>query len=508
MAKDKPRDQFRAELISFMQEKGFVWGPSPEIYGGMAGFYTYAPLGKLLKNKIEKVIRNVFVRNDFWEVECPTVVQKEVWEASGHLGGFSDPVIQCSKCSGTFRADNLLEENFPDIQIPVKDDDILKLVKEKKLTCPSCKGAFTNEIKRHNLMMKTTIGLNTEAYNRPETATTTYLPFIRYVDFFRKKLPFGVFQIGKAYRNEISPRQYMLRMREFTQAEGQLVIFKDDKNTFEKFDLIKGNKLPLWNAKTQEDGKTIIEHLSVEQAFKKKYFKNKAYASSVYLAYHLFTKMGIPEDKMRLRQHMSDEKAFYADDAWDIEINLSSFGWTEVCGVHDRTNYDLNQHAKATGKTLAAHNEATGKKEVPHIIEIAFGVDRPLFALLDAFYTKLDKEDGKSTFKVPYHMSPIDVAVFPLVKKGGLAEKAKEVHEELSKQFIAVLDIAGSIGKRYSRVAERGVPYAITIDFDSLEQNDCTIRDRDTEEQKRIKLDTLSSTLEKILSGNIKFSEL
>jgi glycyl-tRNA synthetase len=317
-----------------------------------------------------------------------------------------------------------------------------------------------------------------------------------------------VFQIGKAYRNEISPRQYMLRMREFTQAEGQLVIFKDDKDVFENYELVKDNKLPLWIAKTQEEGKVIIETMTLEQAFKKKHFKNKAYAASVYLAYHLFSEMGIPSEKMRLRQHMSDEKAFYADDAWDIEINLTSFGWTEVCGVHDRTDYDLNQHAKASGKTLAAHNEATGKKEVPHIIEIAFGVDRPLFALLDAFYTKLDKEQGKSTFKVPYHMAPIDVAIFPLIKKGGLSEKAREVYDVVSKQFIALYDVSGSIGKRYSRVAEQGVPYAITIDFDSLEHNDCTIRDRDTEAQKRIKLDTLLNTLQGLLSGTLTFSEL
>ena len=502
---EKSREQKRQELISFMQEKGFVWGPSPEIYGGMAGFYTFAPLGKSLKNKVERVIRSVFIRNGFWEVECPTVMQKEVWEASGHLGGFSDPVIT-TKSGASFRADNILEENFPDIEIPKKDDELLKLIIEKGIKAPNGE-EFIPEIKRHSLMMKTTIGLDTEAYNRPETATTTYLPFIRYVDFFRKKLPFGVFQIGKAYRNEISPRQYMLRMREFTQAEAQLFIFKDDKKNYEEFNPVSKNKLPFWSAKNQEAGKTDIETLSLADCVKKKYVKSEAYAYALYLSYKLYLDMGIPSERIRLRQHMSDEKAFYADDAWDIEINMNTFGWVEVCGVHDRTDYDLKQHSKASGKDLSALT-LDNKKEIPHVIEIAFGVDRPLFALLDIFYEKREKGDGKNIFKIPYHMAPVDVAVFPLVKKGGLSEKAKEVFETLSNDFLAIYDISGSIGRRYQRVAEQGVPFAVTIDFDSLENNDCTLRDRNTEEQIRLSLDELSATLKSLLSGKLNFSEL
>ncbi|MFP4112444.1 MAG: glycine--tRNA ligase [Candidatus Woesearchaeota archaeon] len=502
----KARDDFRKELISFMQEKGYVWGPSPEIYGGMAGFYTYAPLGKLLKNKVEKVIRTVFGKNLFWEVECPTVMQKEVWEASGHLGGFSDPVIECDKCKATFRADNLLEEKFPDIQIPTKDEDILKLINEKQIKCPSCKGSFKQEIKRHNLMMKTTIGLDTEAYNRPETATTTYLPFLRYVDFFRKKLPFGVFQIGKAYRNEISPRQYMLRMREFTQAEAQLFIFKADKDTFDRYDSFKDQKMPFWSYQAQKK-KDSIKEISLDDAVKKNFLKNKAYAYSLNLAYNLFLEMGIEKERIRLRQHFPDEKAFYADDAWDVEINLKSFGWTEVCGVHDRTDYDLKQHAKFSKKELTALNPEN-KKEVPNVIEIAFGVDRPLFALLDIFYEKKSKEEGKTVFAVPYHMAPVDLAIYPLLKKNGLPEKAKLIFDDLSKEYNAVFDISGSIGRRYQRAAEQGIPYAITIDFDSLEKEDCTIRDRDSEEQVRVKISNLHDTLKDLFSGKKKFSYL
>ena len=504
MSEDKTREQKRQELISFMQEKGFVWGPSPEIYGGMAGFYTYAPLGKLLKNKVEKVIRNVFRHNDFWEVECPTVMQREVWEASGHLGGFSDPVIM-TKSGASYRVDNLLEEKFPEEQVPKDDKGMLDMIQKKGLKAPNG-DEFIMEIKRHNLMMKTTIGMSTEAYNRPETATTTYLPFIRYVDHFRKKLPFGVFQIGKAYRNEISPRQYMLRLREFTQAEAQLFIFKEDKDKFERFDTVSDSKMPFWTAKAQEEGKKV-ENMTLQEAYEKKHVKNKAYAFCLNMAYNLFVSMGIPEERIRLRQHISDEKAFYADDAWDIEIDMNTFGWTEVCGVHDRTDYDLTKHSEHSGKDLSALTDES-KKERPHILEIAFGVDRPLFALMDIFYTKREKEEGKSTFSIPYKMAPIDVAVFPLVKKGGLKEKAHEIHEELSDEMLCVFDASGSIGRRYQRVAEQGVPYAVTIDFDSLENEDCTVRDRDTEEQKRIKLSDLKAELKALLAGKKSFSDL
>ena len=501
----KIREQKRQELIAFMQEKGFVWGPSPEIYGGMAGFYTYAPLGKSLKNKVEKVIREVFIKSDFWEVECPTVMQKEVWEASGHLGGFSDPVI-ITKSGSSFRADNLLEENFPGIDIPKTDDELLKLILEKGIKAPNG-DEFIPEIKRHNLMMRTTIGLDTEAYNRPETATTTYLPFTRYVDFFRKKLPFGVFQIGKAYRNEISPRQYMLRMREFTQAEAQLFIFKSEKEQFEIFDSVSSDVLPCWSAQSQENNSKEIEKISLSSCLEKGYLKNKAYAYSLNLAYKLFLNMGIPSDRIRLRQHMDDEKAFYADDAWDIEIDMNTFGWTEVCGVHDRTDYDLKQHSNASGKELNALTPEN-TKEIPHIIEIAFGVDRPLFALLDIFYEKKEKSDGKNIFKIPYHIAPVDFAVFPLVKKGGLSEKARDVYDMLSRDFRGIYDVAGSIGRRYQRVAEQGVPFSITIDFDSLDNDDCTVRDRDSEEQRRVKISELRDVLRDLLSGNKSIDDL
>jgi len=508
---NKSSSKYYDELISFMQQKGFIWGPEPEIYGGLAGFYTYAPLGKLLKNNVENQIRRLYQKNGFWEVECPTVMQKEVWEASGHLGGFTDPVITCSKCNGNFRVDNLLKEISPDENWDHKTDtEYLDFIKSHDIKCPSCKSHFNMEIKRHTLMMKTTIGLDVEAYNRPETATTTYLPFLRYNEFFRKKLPYAVFQIGKAYRNEISPRQHVIRCREFTQAEAQIFLFKHQKATFEKYDEVMHEKLPLWTWQMQEThGEPKL--MTVHEALENENFKNKAYAWAVYMAYSLFRKLGIPSDKLRLRQHYPDEKAFYAEDAWDIECKLNCFGWTEMCGVHDRTDYDLTTHAKHSGKKLELFNEessAENKNEVPNIIEIAFGTDRPTFALLDLFYKKTDEKEGKTKFLVPWHMSPVNVAVFPLVKKDGLPDIAKKIFDDLQKEFSARYDISGSVGKRYLREDESGTPFCITVDYDSKEKHDVTIRNRDTEEQKRIPITHVKRVIEELIYGEKGWDEI
>lgn len=494
---------FLKELVPFMQSKGFVWGPSPEIYGGVAGFYEYGPLGKLLKNRVEDKIRKTFQMNGFFEVECPTVMPRAVWEASGHLGGFTDPMILCSKCKASYRVDHLISEKYPDTQI--HKEDYLAFIQEKKMKCPSCGNEFEHKILQHNLMMRTTIGVDTEAYNRPETATTTYLPFIRYYDFFRKKLPFGVFQIGKAYRNEISPRQHITRMREFTQAEAQVFIDPEMKNEWPKFEEAKEELLPLWPHEEQEKGKPIPTKL--KDAIQKGTFKNKAYAWTVFMAYQVFKEIGIPEEKMRLRQHAPDEKAFYADDAWDIEIDLRSFGWTECCGIHDRTDYDLKQHGAASKKTLEAFDEASGRKFTPHILEIAFGSDRPTFALLDIFYDKKEKEEGKTVLKLPLALSPIQVGIFPLMKKEELTKAAKEVYEQLNKEFICFYDETAAIGKRYLRAAEMGIPFCLTIDFDTLNDKSVTIRDRDSEAQVRIKTIELNMVLKKLFAGEA-FSKL
>ena len=492
------------DFISFVQEGGFIWGPEPEIYGGVAGFYTYGPVGKLLKNKVENSVRKVFNSNGLRELEGPTVLPDIVWKASGHLDTFSDRTIKCVKCKSVFRADKLIEESYDVPADSFSNEKILDFIKEKKIKCPSCKGELGKTIERQSLMMKTKVA-GEDAALRPETATVTYLPYLRFYNYFRKKLPLGVFQIGKAYRNEISPRQNVLRGREFTQAEGQIFVDPKEKNSWDKYEEIKKDKMPFWDSASQS-GSSKVELISVEEALKKGFIKSQAYGWCIWLAYMQFVGFGIPQSRIRLRQHHPDEKAFYADDAWDIELNLNNYGWTEVCGVHDRTDYDLTQHAKFSGEKLEAQRE-NGEKFVPHVLEIAFGTDRPTYALIDLFYEKKSEEEGKTMFAVPYHMAPIDVSVFPLMKKPELVKLAKDVKIDLEKDFVVDYDESGSIGRRYLRSAKTGTPFAVTTDYESLEANDVTIRDRDSEKQVRVKVSELRDVLNDLLSGEMKFED-
>jgi glycyl-tRNA synthetase len=497
-------DEDKNDFSSFIQEQGLIWGPEPEIYGGIAGFYTYGPIGKLLKNKVENSVRKIFNANGLRELEGPTVLPDIVWKASGHLETFSDRIIKCSKCNSIFRADKIIEEKHDVAADAFSDKKILDFILEKNIKCPNCKGIFENNIEKQSLMMKTKVAGEDSAL-RPETATVTYLPYLRFYNFFRKKFPLGVFQIGKAYRNEISPRQNVLRGREFTQAEGQIFVDPKTKNDWEPYEKIKDTKLPFWNYKNQDDNKEPIS-LTLEEALKKGFIKSQAYGWCIWLAYTQFRNFGITENRIRLRQHHPDEKAFYADDAWDIEVKLNNYGWTEVCGVHNRTDYDLKQHSKFSNEKLEAKRE-DGTTFTPHVLEIAFGTDRPTFALIDIFYEKKSEEEGKTMFKIPYHMSPIDISIFPLAKKPKLLEITEKIKNDLQKDYIVDYDISGSIGKRYLRSATVGTPYAITIDYDSIDNKLVTIRDRNSEEQIRVKTNQLKETLRKLINQEITFEE-
>jgi glycyl-tRNA synthetase len=494
MADQNQKKDFQLELAKYLSEKDFVYGPEPELYSPVAGFYSYGLVGKAMKNNLEQTIRNVFTRNNFYEVEFPLITPEIIWEASGHLKGFNDPIIICSKCKASFRADKLIEEATGIAADHFDNGKLVDTIKEKEITCPSCKGRFNLDIQRQSLMMKTTIGRDIVAYNRPETATTTYLPFKHYVNFFRGKLPFTVFQIGKAFRNEISPRQHLLRQREFTQAESQMFLSKEMKADFEWFNDVKGTEMPLWTEEMQKSDRKW-DFITLENAMEKKFLKNKAYAWNLWLSYEVMTSLGIPREKIRFRQHHSDERAFYSDDTWDLEVELNSFGWVEMVGISDRTNYDLTQHSKYSKTELTVRTE-DGKVFVPDVIEIAFGVDRPYYALLDIAFSRRESDAQRTVLSLPAKIAPIKVGVFPLIKKDGLPEKAKEVLIEL-KGLRTYYDEAGSIGKRYSRLDAIGVPYCITIDHDSLKDNSVTIRERDTLKQERVKISELKEKLSK-----------
>jgi glycyl-tRNA synthetase len=498
---NKTEAEFRKALMSFVVEKGFVYGPSPEIYGGMAGFYDFGPAGKTLKNNIENAIRKLFNKFQFFEVECPIVTPKIVWEASGHLGGFSDPLVKCTKCNSIWRVDNLIGEEFGVDADAMALEQLKEFLKTNSVICPSCKDRLSDDVKKHSLMLKTQVGLDTEMYNRPETATTTYLPFLNYLRFYRERLPFGVFQIGNAYRNEISPRQHIIRGREFTQAEAQVFLFKDQKENFEKFSEVENVVVPFFTAKNQKEEKGIVR-MTLGQAIKNKILKNKAYAWTIGITYQLFKSLGFSDENLRYKQHMPEKLAFYADDAWDLEIKFNSFGWIEACGVHDRTDYDLTTHAKFSGKELTALNPLTNKREVPNVLEIAIGPNRLLLAVLDNFYDKKSEDEGKTKLRIPAKLSPIKAAILPLMKKEPLLGVSRRVFEDLSNEFLVVTDESGSIGKRYLRQDAIGTPICITIDYDTVEKDDSvTIRDRDSEKQVRVKIRELREVVRKIIDG-------
>lgn len=488
------KKDFQGELAKYLAEKDFVYGPEPEIYSPIAGFYSYGLNGKCLKNKIEAEIRKVFTKNGFYEMEFPLIVPEAVWEASGHLKGFNDPIVICSKCKSSFRADKLIEEAVGIAADHFDNGKLVDTIKEHDINCPNCKGRFNLDVQRQSLMMKTIIGKDTVAYNRPETATTTYLPFKHYVNFFRGKLPFTVFQIGKAFRNEISPRQHLIRQREFTQAESQMFISKDLKKTFPPFQKIKNIEMPLWTESMQKENKKW-NLITVEDAMNKKYLKNQAYAWNLWLSYEILLSAGIPKEKIRFRQHHSDERAFYSDDTWDLEVELNSFGWVEMVGISDRTDYDLTQHAKHSKTELVVRNE-DGTTFVPDVIEVAFGVDRPFYALLDIAFSRRETDAQRTVLSIPARLAPIEIGVFPLLKKDNLPEKAEEVINALN-GFKTYYDEAGSIGKRYSRLDAIGTPFCITIDHDTLKDNTVTVRERDSLKQERIAIKDLKEYFKK-----------
>ncbi|MFX1393963.1 MAG: glycine--tRNA ligase [Promethearchaeota archaeon] len=482
---------------SLLRRRGFIWGPSPEIYGGFAGFYSYGPAGMALKNNILSLYRRELRSFGFGEVECPTIMPEIVWKASGHLERFIDPVMRCEKCTTLYRADKFLQEMFPDIMIDgLSFKQMEDLIKKNKPQCPKCETLF-NKIEEYNLMLKTKVGNNVIAYLRPETATTTYLLFNRLDQDARRQYPIKIFQYGKAYRNEISPRQQVLRMRAFDQFELQLFIGREQEMDYEEFKDIKSKKLPLLDWKLQEKNIDKPNIISLEQALKQKMIKKPAYGYCLYLGYYLTKILGYPDEVIRFRQHSLNERAHYADDAWDLEIKTKQFNWVEICGIHDRTDYDLKRHGEFSKQNFEAFMGSDPKlKEIPQILEVAFGPDRIIYTLLE---TAFNVEDGRINLKLTPILAPNTVAIFPLVRnKENIRNLAIKVHKNLlDNRITSFYDETGSIGKRYRRQDELGTPFCITIDYESLEDNTVTLRERDTMEQIRIKIPDITEIIKK-----------
>ncbi|MHA1683273.1 MAG: glycine--tRNA ligase [Promethearchaeota archaeon] len=499
------------ELLMLLGHRGFLWGPSPEIYSALAGSFDYGPMGKQLKNRLELTLRSLFKRSEFSEVQCPLITPESVWAASGHLERFFDYVVECGneKCKNAYRVDHLLDEfGIPEEEyISLKPDEYMAFIKDRGVTCPACGGSFA-KITELKLMVTSELGFPKKPFVcRPETATTTYLLFPRLLTFFRRDLPMNIFQMGQAFRNELSPRNLLIRCREFEQCEGQIFITKDIEAKYEPFNLVKEEKIRLWTAANQEKQDTTILDISLAEAHEKGILSNPAYSWLLHFGFYITGNLGFPRDKLRLRQHQSHEKAHYANDAWDLEYHSQLFGWTEICGIHDRGNYDLSRHQEYSKKKMEVMIEGTKERVIPEILEIAFGVGRLFLFILEESFMR----DGeRNILKFPIHLAPIPFAVFPLQKKPPeLIDKAKSIYNEMLRDGLDVVyDQKGSIGKRYRRTEEIGIRYAFTVDHQTLEDGTVTLRESVSMDQKRVAVDSILEIARKIRSGKLKFDDV
>ena len=484
------------KIIKIAKKRGFIFASS-EIYGGLSGTYDFGPLGFLLKKKIIEYWREFFIKNEdnIFEIESSLIMPEKVFEASGHLKGFIDPITQCKKCKSLFRADNLIEESVKIFVEGLSKEELTKIIREKNIKCPKCEGEL-EDVKVFNLMFSMNVGAlgDTKGYLRPETAQGIFINFKNILTATRAKLPFGIAQIGKSFRNEISPRQWLIRLREFTQAEIEFFINPEEK-VFEKLKDYEDVKIRVLSREAQKAGKQE-EEMSVREALE------RGIIPSEYLAYFIakeqifYESLGIPKDAIRFRHLLQEETPHYSKGNVDMEI-LFDFGWKEVVGNAYRSDYDLKRHAESS-KTDLSYVLENGKKIIPHVVEPSFGIERTIYAILLYSFVE-DKERGWDWFKFYPKIAPISVAVFPLLNKKEMVEKSIELFKHIKKYFDAIFDKSGSIGKRYARSDEIGIPYAITIDHQTLEDNTVTIRDRNTTKQERVKIEELIDKLNNLL---------
>lgn len=454
---DKKSDVSLEDIVSLCKRRGFVYQGS-EIYGGEAGLYDFGPYGVELLNNIKKSWwrRNVHLREDIIGIDSAMFKHPKVWEASGHVGGFSDPLAECKECHARIRVDKELGAIGVTADEKMSEAELNELfdANRDKIKCPVCGKKNFTEVKSFNLLVKSNLGDFTGKEERPvylpgEACQGIYLNFKNVVDTTRMKVPFGIAQIGKAFRNEISPRNFLFRTRELEQADTQYFVRpNENKDQYEKI------KQDRWN-----------------------WYVND---------------LGL--DESRLRWHQHENLVFYASDAWDIEYDYPSLGFDEVEGVHDRTDYDLTQHSKFSGTDLTYFDPYTSEKYIPWVLETSMGMGRIFMAVVSDAYTVETMENGESrtVLKLREDLAPVKYAVFPLLKnKPELVAKAREVFEQLSKKYVCEYDDNGNIGKRYRRQDEIGTPYCVVIDFDTLEDGTVTVRDRDTTEQSRIEIGNL-----------------
>jgi len=475
------------KVIELALRKGFFF-PSAEIYNGPAGYYDFGPNGASLKRKFIELWRKMIVQKDgMIEIDGSQTLPESVFQSSGHLSNLVDPVVSCKKCKSHFRADKLLEEKLKKpVPENLSEKEFDKLLKENKVLCPNCKSELS-ETKRTSLMFLFSAGPATKSDSvalRPETCQNIFVDFSRLFSTMRIKLPIGVAQVGKSFRNEISPRQSLLRQREFTQAETE--VFLHPAKEFEKFEKIKNHKLKLMPI-----GRKDTIEITADEAIKKKIISQKFIAYYLALLQQFYEAAGLKD--FRFRQLSNEEKAFYAKESWDFEVN-SEVGWLELVACNYRGDHDLSGHGKGSGKDLQVLDGT--EKVLPHIFELSLGVDRSIYALLEQAYHEEQVEgETRTVLKLNRALAPVFAAIFPLVSKDGIPEAAQKVYDELKECYDVVYDEPGSIGKRYRRMDEIGCPFCITIDYDSLKKKDVTVRERDSMKQERVKIDKLCDYL-------------
>jgi len=557
-----------SEVLTLCKRRGYLW-PAYDIYGGVAGMYDYGPLGVALKNNIIEIWRNAYTLGEgFIEIDGPTIGPEAVFKASGHVDEFSDAIVTCNSCGESFRADHLLVEFHPNPS-SLSLDEMEMLIKKNEVRCPGCGGELSG-VEEFNLMFKTTIGPGTgrAGYLRPETAQNIFVNYQTFYRYVREKLPFGVIQIGRGYRNEISPRQGMIRLREFNMMEAELFVDPEDKS-WPAFQEVKNEKLRL----VPNSGEEV--EMTLGEAVQKGIIAHETIAYFMWFTKEFLQAVGVDPERMRFRQHLRTEMAHYACDCWDAEA-LLSYGWTELVGIADRGCWDLSRHiqfskvdltafkryekpreiekrvirpkygllgprfkglAARIGKALeemdpesvegsivleidgeritvdpeyfeivTVKEKVVGEKVIPHVIEPSHGLDRIIYTVLEHAFTK--SEDGYIVLRLKPEIAPIKVGVFPLMSKDGLDDKAREIDENLRLNGITTYyDESGSIGRRYARMDEIGTPWCITVDYQTLEDGTVTIRDRDTARQIRIEAEDAPLVVTSLLCGT-KFDEL
>ena len=479
-------------VMKLALERGFYF-PSCEVYAdAQAGFWEYGPSGVGFKNKFLELWRRELIRRDgMLEIDGSQIMSKSVFEASGHLGNFADPIIKCTKCKATFRADKTISE-ITEIEIPenAELDEFDNAILQNNIKCPKCKGDF-GKTKKFNMMFQVGIGPEGEqAYLRPETCQSIFVDFPRLFKTMRGKLPLGIAQVGKSFRNEIAPRQSLLRLREFYQAEIEVFC-----NPSKLLDLDRFSEIENTVIRIQIDNKLNL--VTCKEAVEGKIIPNKFVAYYLGILMEFYEKTGIDITKSRFRKLGSKEKAFYAEVAFDFEVE-TTIGWLELVACNYRSDYDLSSHSKKSKEKFEVMDN--DEKILPHVFEISMGIDRSLYTILE-HSIKNDEEHERIVLSLKPYLSPTHVGILSLVKKDGLKEKTDEIFLKIKRKFDAFLDHSGAIGRRYRRLDEIGAPFAVTIDHQTLDDNTVTIRKRDSMEQTRVDI----SELEDILSKSVSF---